>query len=91
MPSLLMLGPDLNAVSGISTHLNQLIGSSVGQRFRWRHFQVGSEGRRESPAQKLVRMVVSPLQFAARRWTMKPIATTATIEIASHLVASRSS
>lgn len=65
MPSLLMLGPDLNAVSGISTHLNQLIGSSVGQRFRWRHFQVGSEGRRESPAQKLVRMVVSPLQFAA--------------------------
>ena len=63
MRTILLLGPDLNAVSGISTHLNQLLGSEVARRFRTLHFQVGSEGRTESRAAKLWRALVSPLQL----------------------------
>lgn len=63
MQTLLLLGPDLDAVSGISTHLNQLMGSSVAQRFRMLHFRVGSEGRRETCLGKIWRMLASPWQL----------------------------
>ena len=61
MRTILLLGPDLTAVSGISTHLNQLLASEVARRFRALHFQVGSEGRDESRIGKLWRALVSPV------------------------------
>ena len=65
MQTVLLLGPDLKAVSGVSTHLNQLLRSSVGRDFRLLHFQVGSEGRSESLLEKLWRSIWSPCQLMA--------------------------
>ena len=61
----LLLGPSREAISGVTTHLNSLFGSRVATRFDLLHFQVGSEGRRESIAGRLARFVLSPLQLAA--------------------------
>lgn len=61
---ILILSPALDAVSGVSTHVNMLLGSSLADRFELLHFQVGSEGRKESITQRLWRFLVSPLQLA---------------------------
>ncbi len=59
----ILLGPSLAAVSGVSTHLNQLFGSVLARDFELVHFQVGSEGRSENAWQKLARFAFSPLAF----------------------------
>lgn len=61
--SVVLLGPSLAAVSGVSTHLNQLLGSELAQSFQMLHFQVGSEGRKENAVQKIARLILSPLVF----------------------------
>jgi len=61
--TILLLGPSRDAVSGVSTHLNQLFSSSLASQVRLIHFQVGSEGRKESKPGKLLRLVASPLQL----------------------------
>jgi hypothetical protein len=48
-PVVLILGPKRSAVSGVSPHLNTLFGSALERRFRLVQFQVGSEGRNETP------------------------------------------
>jgi glycosyltransferase involved in cell wall biosynthesis len=63
-PVVLILGPDRGAVSGVSTHVNLLLDSTLGERFEMRHFQVGSEGRDESPLARLLRIVMSPVWLA---------------------------
>jgi glycosyltransferase involved in cell wall biosynthesis len=67
-----MLGPSLVAVSGVSTHLDQLFGSSLASQVKLLHFQVGSEGRAESSASKLLRFLISPFTFAAFLLRHKP-------------------
>jgi glycosyltransferase involved in cell wall biosynthesis len=59
-----ILGPSLTAISGVSTHVNMLLGSNLRQNFELMHFRVGSEGRRESVLQRLGRLIVSPFQLA---------------------------
>lgn len=66
MPSILLLGPSLSAVSGVSTHINQLMGSSLAANYRLLHFQVGSEGRQEGKAHKIWRFMFSPFALAAK-------------------------
>ena len=61
----LLLGPSREAISGVTTHLNSLLGSRLATRFDLLHFQVGSEGRREGIAGRLARCALSPLQLAA--------------------------
>jgi len=63
-PALLVLGPHLAAVSGVSTHLNLLFSSRLAKEFSLVHFQVGSEGRSESGLGRLARLVVSPVSLA---------------------------
>ena len=63
-PVVLILGPDRGAVSGVSTHVNLLLESTLGERFEMLHFQVGSEGRDESPLARMLRIVVSPVAMA---------------------------
>jgi glycosyltransferase involved in cell wall biosynthesis len=63
-PPILLLGPDLNAVSGVSTHLRQLFGSELSSCYRLSQFQVGSEGRAESRASMLLRALTSPVALA---------------------------
>jgi glycosyltransferase involved in cell wall biosynthesis len=67
-----MLGPALVAVSGVTTHLNQLFGSSLANEVTLLHFQVGSEGRKESAVQKLARFLISPFVFAGFLLRMRP-------------------
>ncbi|MYN47386.1 glycosyltransferase [Pseudoduganella sp. FT93W] len=62
--TVMMLGPSTAAVSGVSTHLNQLFHSALAQQWELVQFQVGSEGRAESTLSKLWRFAISPLQFA---------------------------
>ena len=63
-PAILVLGPAREAISGVSTHVNALLGSPLGETFDLLHFQVGSEGRREGRAGKLMRFLLSPFSLA---------------------------
>ena len=57
------VGPSRAAVSGISTHLNQLLSSSLAERFNLLHFQIGSEGRCETVIGRFWRLFSSPFVF----------------------------
>jgi glycosyltransferase involved in cell wall biosynthesis len=59
-----ILAPALAALSGVSTHVNMLLASNLGTSFELFHFRVGSEGRRESVFERLMRFCVSPFQLA---------------------------
>lgn len=65
-PVVILLGPSRSAVSGVSTHVNSLFASPLAKSFNLRHFQVGSEGRREGPLRRLLRLGFSPLALAWR-------------------------
>ena len=64
-PVVLLLGPHRAAVSGVSTHLNLLMDSLLGEDFELVHFQVGSEGRNEGAAARILRLLSSPFLLAA--------------------------
>lgn len=64
-PVALVLGPSLVALSGVTTHVNALLGSRLASRYSLVHFQVGSEGRAESPPARVARLALSPLRLAA--------------------------
>jgi glycosyltransferase involved in cell wall biosynthesis len=64
-PVVLILGPHRAAVSGVSTHLNLLLGSSLAEDYEMVHFQVGSEGRKENVLMRLVRLLVAPFALFA--------------------------
>ena len=66
MYSVLLLGPSRAAVSGVATHLNQLMGSALAREFRLLYFQIGSEGRKELFFGKLVRLFWSSLGLAVK-------------------------
>jgi glycosyltransferase involved in cell wall biosynthesis len=61
---IVLLGPSLEAVSGVSTHLRMLFASDLVLDYELLHFQVGSEGRRETALQRLMRFSFSPLHLA---------------------------
>lgn len=63
MLQILLIGPALHAVSGISTHQNQLFNSELSVRFELLHFQVGGPGLKENSFQKLFRLVSNPVVF----------------------------
>jgi glycosyltransferase involved in cell wall biosynthesis len=63
--AVLILGPSLGAVSGVTTHVNSLLKSPLRAEFSLAHFQVGSEGRSESTAGRLARFLLSPFALAA--------------------------
>ena len=71
-PLVLLLGPDRGAVSGVSTHLNALFGSSLEHHFQLAHFQVGSAGRGETAAGRALRALASPFQLAAAIARLNP-------------------
>ena len=61
---IVLCGPSLDALSGVSTHVRMLFNSDLARDYHLLHFQVGSEGRRENALQKLLRFTLSPLQLA---------------------------
>jgi glycosyltransferase involved in cell wall biosynthesis len=62
--TVVLLGPSLDAVSGVSTHIKQLLSSDLADAFQLRHFQVGREGRKESRVARAGRMMFGPLVLA---------------------------
>src|SRR5438132_654111 len=60
-PVLLLLGPRLRAVSGVSAHLQTLLCSRLAEEFVLEHFQIGSEGRGESRAARWLRRLLRAL------------------------------
>ena len=64
-PVVVLLGPHRAAVSGVSTHVNLLMESALGEDFEIVHFQVGSEGRDEGAIGRFLRLLVSPFLLAA--------------------------
>ena len=64
-PVVLLLAPSLGAISGVSTHVNVLLGSALVRDFELEHFQVGSEGRVESALGRVARLAFGPFQLAA--------------------------
>ncbi|MFZ2853188.1 MAG: glycosyltransferase family 4 protein [Rhodocyclaceae bacterium] len=64
-PVVLLAGPERSALSGVSTHLNLLFASSLAQEFDLKHFQVGSEGRKENVVGRGARLIFSPFSLAA--------------------------
>jgi glycosyltransferase involved in cell wall biosynthesis len=64
LPHVLLLGPARTAVSGVSTHLNQLFKSQLSTCFHFSQFQVGREGRAENRLGTLLRLLGSPFAFA---------------------------
>lgn len=65
-PVCLLLGPSRSALSGVTTHVNLLLGSPLAAEFALVHFQVGSEGRSgENALRRALRLVLSPFQLAA--------------------------
>ena len=65
-PAVLVLGPGLAAASGVSAHLKTLFASTLARDFELIHFQVGSEGRTEHTASKVLRLIASPFVMARR-------------------------
>ena len=63
-PVALVLGPSREAISGVTTHVNCLLDSPLRAGYALEHFQVGSEGRRESAPGRLARYLLSPLALA---------------------------
>jgi glycosyltransferase involved in cell wall biosynthesis len=63
--SVLLLGPDRGAISGVATHLNLLFGSELARRFELAQFRVGREGRAEGRLGLLLRLAASPFQLVA--------------------------
>lgn len=61
---ILVLGPSLSAVSGVSTHVTQLLSSRLGEQYELHHFQIGSEGRKENYFQRSIRLLFSPASLA---------------------------
>jgi glycosyltransferase involved in cell wall biosynthesis len=61
---IVVFGPSLDALSGVSTHVRMLLASDLPRDFELLHFQVGSEGRRENALQGLLRLALSPLHLA---------------------------
>ena len=52
-------------MSGVSTHLNVLLASRLAEGYSLVHHQVGSEGRRESLAGRIARLVLGPFTLGA--------------------------
>lgn len=72
LPHILLLGPARSAVSGVSTHLNQLFGSPLAASFRLSQFQVGSEGAAQGKIGTLLRVLTSPIKLTARILRERP-------------------
>ena len=64
-PVIVILGPHRAAISGVSTHVNLLMGSALREDYELVHFQVGSEGRDEGAAGRLLRLLASPFALFA--------------------------
>lgn len=67
---ILLLGPTLSAVSGVSTHVAQLLASTLAHDFDLMHSRIGSEGRSDGRLSWLVSIMRALLEPIALLWKM---------------------
>ena len=63
--TVVIAAPAIDAIGGVTTHLHLILASRLTKTYEFRHFQVGSEGRRESFVKKVLRALGSPLCLVA--------------------------
>ncbi len=68
----LITGPSLDAVSGVSTHIRQLLDSRLAAEYELLQFQVGREGRNESRSGRLLRVLRDYGRFVSTLVRYKP-------------------
>lgn len=71
-PVVLLLGPNLGAISGVSAHLKAMFRSRLGEDFVLDHFPVGSEGRNEGRFGRWLRLPCSVFALDAVLRRRKP-------------------
>jgi glycosyltransferase involved in cell wall biosynthesis len=71
-PVVLVLGPHLAAISGVSAHLKLLLRSSLAREYVLDHFQVGREGRCETRGRRWLRLGTSPLALLRQLRRQRP-------------------
>ncbi len=71
-PRILITGPSLDAVSGVSTHLRQLLDSPLAREYRFHHVQIGREGRHENPAMRPARLLADYSGFVRALASYRP-------------------
>ena len=64
-PVVVITGPALHAISGVTTHVNLLLESALGEDFEMVHFQAGGEGRAENALARWLRLATSPFTLFA--------------------------
>ncbi|HDH00233.1 MAG TPA: hypothetical protein ENG80_00280, partial [Nitrospirae bacterium] len=72
LPIVLIFGPVLTAVSGVSTHVRLLQNSSLAERYKFIHFIIGSEGKNETKITRIFRFITSPLTLAFYTMRLRP-------------------
>jgi glycosyltransferase involved in cell wall biosynthesis len=70
--SVLVLGPSLNVIGGVATHLKQIFSSKLSYEFNFIHFQVGSEGRKENFFTMILRLAFSAIALIVTIFSIKP-------------------
>lgn len=71
-PVVLVLGPHLGAISGVSAHLKSLLRSTLAREYVLDHFQTGREGRSESRGRRRLRLATSPLALFTKIRARRP-------------------
>ena len=71
-PRIAMTGPPVHALSGIATHVNLLLGSSVSRRFTLAHLCAGGEGLIEGFARRILRRLGTPVRLLMMLVTWRP-------------------
>ena len=64
-PVVVITAPSLAAISGVTTHVNFLLGTALVDDYDMVHFQAGSEGRSESAWKRLLRLATGPFALFA--------------------------
>ena len=62
-PRVIVTGPPLHAVSGIATHVRQLLRSGLQEHFVLVHFPAGGEGLAEGAFERIWRRTLSPVSL----------------------------
>jgi len=71
-PRIVITGPPLHALSGIATHVNLLLGSSVCRRFTLAHLYAGGDGVIEGFVRRTLRQLRTPVRLFMMLVTWRP-------------------
>src|SRR5688572_27792892 len=71
-PRIVITGPPAHALSGIATHVNLLLGSSVRRGFTLAHLCAGGEGLVEGSARRILRRLGTPVRLLMMLVTWRP-------------------